>query len=76
PGSPAGEAKQAFHMDKTGRTQAIRQCFRERLLAVSWHDVIRVTEQYLQNQDGMPGVIAPRGSQAVADALGMTVDEY
>jgi len=76
PGSPAGEAKQAFHMDKTGRTQAIRQCFRERLLAVSWQDVIRVTEQYLHNQDGMPGVIAPRGSQGVADALGMTIDEY
>lgn len=76
PGSPAGEAKQAFHMDKTGRTRELRQNFRDRLLAVTWADVIRVTEQYLKGQDGFRAVVAPRGTESVADKLGLVAGDY
>ncbi|UTW49911.1 insulinase family protein [Bacterioplanoides sp. SCSIO 12839] len=76
PGSPAGEAKQAFHLDKTGRTRMIRQQFRERMLRVNWDDVVRVTEQYLKNQTGYSAVIAPKGTQAIAETLGLQTAEF
>jgi Zn-dependent M16 (insulinase) family peptidase len=76
PGSPAGEAKQYFHQDRTGRTRELRQQFRERLLATQWSDVQRVAAQYLKGQNGMKAVVAPRGSQSVAEQLGLKVAEY
>lgn len=76
PGSPAGEAKQSFHMDKTGRSRAIRQTFRERLLAVKWADVLRVADHYLRGQAGHRAVVAPRASHDVAAKLGLGVVEY
>ena len=76
PGSPAGEAKQAFHMDKSGRTQVVRQLFRDRLLKVSWADVLQVTDKYLVGQDGHRAVVAPRGTAEIASKLGLTIGEY
>ena len=76
PGSPAGEAKQAFHMDKSGRTQVVRQLFRDRLLKVTWTDVLQVTEKYLVGQDGYKAVVAPRGTADIASKLGLTIGEY
>ena len=76
PGSPAGEAKQAFHMDKSGRTQAVRQLFRDRLLKVTWTDILQVTEKYLVGQDGYKAVVAPRGTADIASKLGLTTGEY
>jgi len=76
PGSPAGEAKQAFHMDKTGRTRTLRQLWRDRLLAVTWEDVRRVADQYLKGQSGYKAVVAPRGTQDLAAKLGLTAADY
>ena len=76
PGSPAGEAKQSFHQDKSGRSKALRQQFRERILATQWHDVQRVAEQYLRNQPGSKAVIAPRGSDKLASNLGLIANDY
>ena len=76
PGSPAGEAKQAFHMDRTGRTREIRQTFRDRLLQVKWADVQRVTDAYLRGQAGSKAVVAPRGTEAVAAQLGLNLQDY
>jgi len=76
PGSPAGEAKQSFHQDKSGRSKALRQQFRERVLATQWHDVQRVAEQYLRNQPGSKAVIAPRGSDKLASNLGLIANDY
>jgi Zn-dependent M16 (insulinase) family peptidase len=76
PGSPAGEAKQAFHMDKGGRTQAIRQQFRDRLLAVNWADVQRVADTYLRGQQGSRAVVAPRGTESMGEKLGLIVQDY
>ncbi|MDP2608712.1 MULTISPECIES: insulinase family protein [unclassified Oceanobacter] len=76
PGSPAGEAKQAFHMDRGGRTRALRQQYRERLLSIRWSDVQRVAATYLQGQEGSKAVIAPRGTQDIAAALGLTAQDF
>ncbi|MCD8521489.1 MAG: insulinase family protein [Saccharospirillaceae bacterium] len=76
PGSPAGEAKQNFHQDKSGRSKALRQQFRERVLATQWSDVQRVAAQYLRNQTGSKAVIAPRGSERVAANLGLIANDY
>tara|TARA_R110002167_G_scaffold71749_2_gene202321 strand:- start:5350 stop:8247 length:2898 start_codon:yes stop_codon:yes gene_type:complete len=76
PGSPAGEAKQAFHMDRGGRSRDLRQQYRERLLATRWADVQRVAATYLKDQSGSKAVIAPRGTQDIAAALGLTAQGF
>ena len=76
PGSPAGEAKQVYHMERGGRTLAMRQQFRQRLLATQWDDVQRVARQYLLDQPGSLAVIAPRGTQTTADKLGLTATDF
>ncbi len=51
PGSPAGEARHAFHNILHDRTREKLQLMRQRVLAVTLEDLKRVTEKYLQ-----PGV--------------------
>ncbi len=48
PGSPAGEAKQAFHSTLFGRTPEQRRQFRNRILSVTLDDMKRVAANYLQ----------------------------
>lgn len=76
PGSPAGEARQFFHLDRNGRTLVLRQQFRQRLLACQWQDVQRVAKQYLQGQTGSKAVVAPRGSESIANKLGLIANDY
>ena len=76
PGSPAGEAKQNFHLDKSGRSRELRQQSRDRLLTVTWADVQRVAETYLKGHDGSRAVVAPRGTASVAEKLGLGVVDY
>lgn len=47
PGSPAGEAKDAFQSALFGRTALIRQAFRQSVLAVTLADLRDVAERYL-----------------------------
>ncbi|WP_370277860.1 insulinase family protein [Pontibacterium sp.] len=47
PGSPAGEAKQAFHSALFGRTPEQRKRFRARILQVTLDDLKRVAQTYL-----------------------------
>jgi hypothetical protein len=47
PGSPAGEAKQAYHNELFGRTPDVRNAFRNRVLAVTLEDLKRVSAEYL-----------------------------
>ncbi|NGZ05148.1 MAG: peptidase M16 [Magnetococcales bacterium] len=47
PGSPAGEAKRAFHDALYGRVPAARRAFRQRVLEVSEQDLRRVVEHHL-----------------------------
>lgn len=76
PGSPAGEAKQFFHLDRSGRTLALRQQFRARLLACTWQDLQEVAERYLLNQNGSRAVIAPRNTSKQAESLGLIANDY
>ena len=76
PGSPAGEARQAFHMQKSGRTQELRQLSRDRLLGVTWADVQRVAEVYLLGQSGQKAVVAPRDTETMAEKLGLVAVAY
>ena len=50
PSSPEGEAKQHFHAQLTGRTDAKREQFRQRIIAVTAEDLYRVTEHYLKKE--------------------------
>ena len=76
PGSPAGEAKQFFHLDRSGRSRLLRQQFREGLLRTRWADVQRAAAQYLRDQAGQRAVLAPRGTEALAEKLGFVANDY
>jgi len=66
PGSPAGEAKSTYHSTLFGRTPAVRQAFRERILAVTLDDLKRVAKTYLQPEKASVAVVT---SQKTADTL-------
>ncbi|WP_207063059.1 insulinase family protein [Motiliproteus sp. SC1-56] len=57
PGSPAGEAKQAYHSTLFGRTPEQRRGFRSRVLKVTVDDLKRVARTYLKDQQGSVAVI-------------------
>lgn len=76
PGSPAGEAKQHFHQDRSGRSKLLRQTFREGLLSTTWADIQRVTDQYLRPRQGCKAVVAPRGTHEQAERLGLIANDY
>ncbi len=68
PGSPAGEAKQAFHSELFGRTAAQRKAFRQRILEVSIADLQRVASQYLVAENASVAVVtSPGAAQRLAD---------
>ena len=48
PGSPAGEARQSFHLALHGRNAGWREAQRRQILTVTTDDVQRVAEHYLQ----------------------------
>ena len=72
PGSPAGEAKKAFHNGLYGRTPEFRKHFRQRVLDVTVDDLKRVGELYLQPQHAHTAVIAPQSVQDEVEALELT----
>ena len=57
PGSPAGEAKQAFHNILFDRTPEQRQEFRSRILRVSIDDLVRVGEAYLSPEKASIAIV-------------------
>ncbi|MCK5639484.1 MAG: peptidase M16, partial [Gammaproteobacteria bacterium] len=58
PGSPAGEAKKAFHASLHGRTPEQRRRLRTRILEVKQEDLKRVAEMYLQPEKANTAVIS------------------
>lgn len=66
PGSPAGEAKQAFHNALFGRSFDQRREFRQRIIGVSLEDLKRVTNTYLKPELASIAVIT---HQANAEKL-------
>ncbi|MCG2633669.1 MAG: insulinase family protein [Gammaproteobacteria bacterium] len=58
PSSPAGEAQQAFHLARHGRTPEVRRAFRNRVLDTSMADLQRVANTYLDPVRASIGVVS------------------
>jgi len=73
PGSPSGEAKQAFHNELYGRTSAQRHLFRERVLKVTVADLKRVGEMYLKPETASVAVITNPVHETLVKDLGLEI---
>ncbi|MDH5483762.1 MAG: insulinase family protein [Gammaproteobacteria bacterium] len=71
PGSPAGEAKHAFHNNLYGRTAEQQQRFRQRILQVTIEDLKRVGRLYLQPEKASIAVITNSTMDETIAALGL-----
>lgn len=71
PGSPAGEARHAYHNMLHGRTREKLQAFREAVLAVKLEDLQRVTTQYLTADKASTAVITSTATQKKVGDLGL-----
>lgn len=69
PGSPAGEAKAAFHSALHGRTPEQRRRFRAGILEVTLEDLRRVAERYITQGEPNTTVICPATAQDDITAL-------
>ncbi len=72
-GSPAGEARSAFHNELHGRTREKLQQFRQRVLSVTLDDLKRVTETYLKNGEASVAVITSAATHEDVGDLGLDV---
>ena len=75
PGSPAGEARSAFHNTLHGRSREKLQAFRKQVLEVSLDDLKRVTETYLKNGEASTAVITSAATHEELGDLGLEVVE-
>jgi Zn-dependent M16 (insulinase) family peptidase len=73
PGSPAGEARQAYHNLLHGRTLDRLQAFRQNVLAVRLDDLKRVTETYLHPDKASTAVITNAATLEQKGDLGLDV---
>ena len=73
PGSPAGEAKDAFYNNLFGRTAEQRRRFRQRVLEVKLQDLQRVGEAYLVPEQANIAVISNQTSEQTCRELGLDV---
>ncbi len=73
PGSPAGEAKQSFHAQFTGRDDAIRIQFRKRVLATTADDLKRVANTWLRAENANIAVVTGKHGEDEARSLGLDI---
>ena len=73
PGSPAGEAKQAYHNELYGRTPEQRQLYRERVLKVTVEDLKRVGEKYMKPEKASVAVVTNPANEEVVKELGLNI---
>ncbi|HQT26101.1 MAG TPA: insulinase family protein, partial [Burkholderiales bacterium] len=73
PGSPSGEAKQAFHNALFGRTAEQRQRFRERVLKVTIEDLVEAGKTYLSPEKASIAVITSQANLDMTGDLGLEV---
>ncbi len=74
PGSPAGEAKDAFYNALYGRTPELRRRFRSRVLAVRLEDLQRVAGAYLQADTANVAVISNAAARERCEKLALEVN--
>lgn len=75
PGSPAGEAKQAFHNELQGRNAVWRNQFRQKILKVTIDDLYRVVETYLKPEYASTAAVISEQYKQEAQALGLEIFE-
>ena len=73
PGSPSGEARQAFHNLLHGRTLDKLQAFRQNVLNVRLDDLKRVTQTYLNPDKASTAVITNAATLEQKGNLGLDV---
>jgi Zn-dependent M16 (insulinase) family peptidase len=73
PGSPAGEARQAFHNSLHGRTKEKLKAFRQAILQVRLEDLKRVTRAYLHPETASTAVITSAATLEQKGDLGLDV---
>ena len=73
PGSPSGEARQAFHNLLHGRTLEKLQAFRQNVLDVRLDDLKRVTQTYLHPDKASTAVITNAATLEQKGNLGLDV---
>ncbi len=73
PGSPAGEARQAFHNLLHGRTLDKLQAFRQNVLNVRLDDLKRVTQTYLHPDKASTAIITNAATLEQKGNLGLDV---
>ena len=74
PASPAGEARQDFHNRRFGRDHAQRMQFRQRVLAVTLDDLLRVAKAYLRPELASTAVITGAAQRDASAALRQELD--
>ena len=75
PGSPAGDAKKAFHSALHGRDARQREDFRQRIIHVSLKDLQRIGENYLKPENASTAVVTHEGCRDKADKLNLALQE-
>lgn len=75
PGSPAGEAKQAFHNNLQGRDVKWRNEYRQKILNVTMEDLNRVVNTYFDPSLASIGAVISSQNKQEAQALGMKLIE-
>jgi Zn-dependent M16 (insulinase) family peptidase len=75
PNSPAGEAKQAFHNERQGRTEIWRNAFRQKVLSLTYSDLDRAVEKYLLPKNASMGALIQKDNKEQAIELGMNIKE-
>ena len=73
PDSPAGRAKRLYHAELHGRTLALRQQFRERLLATTAADLKRVASTYLAPEKANVAVISDHSKRTLVEGMQLEV---
>ncbi|MFT7687983.1 MAG: Zn-dependent M16 (insulinase) family peptidase [Candidatus Azotimanducaceae bacterium] len=69
PGSPSGDARQAFHNDLFGRDHAFRRQARNNILEVSVDDIKRVAKTYLLKNSARAVVMSETGLQEIPSSF-------
>ena len=73
PGSPAGEAKQEFHAQLTGRTCEKRSLYREQITQVTATDLRRVAETYLKSDQASTVIVTGHHGEKEARQLDLDI---
>ncbi len=73
PGSPAGEAKQEFHAQLTGRSTEKREQYREQIIGVNGEDLRRVAETYLTQDKASTVIVTGGHGEEEVSKLGLEI---